>query len=41
MKAYDLMVQSEAGLVSVTGTPDEMAKVGISVSDIAAGMYAY
>jgi itaconate CoA-transferase len=41
MKAYDLIVQSEAGLVSVTGTPTEMAKVGISVSDIAAGMYAY
>jgi len=41
MKAYDLMVQSEAGLVSVTGTRGEMAKVGISVSDIAAGMYAY
>ncbi|GAA1202139.1 CaiB/BaiF CoA transferase family protein [Prauserella alba] len=40
-KAYDLMVQSEAGLVAVTGTPEEMAKVGISVSDIAAGMYAY
>jgi crotonobetainyl-CoA:carnitine CoA-transferase CaiB-like acyl-CoA transferase len=41
MKAYDLMVQSEAGLLSVTGTPGGMAKVGISVSDIAAGMYAY
>ncbi len=41
MKAYDLMVQSESGLVSVTGSADEMAKVGISVSDIAAGMYAY
>lgn len=41
MKAYDLMVQSESGLLSVTGTEDEMAKVGISVSDIAAGMYAY
>ena len=41
MKAYDLMVQSEAGLVSITGTSGEMAKVGISVSDIAAGMYAY
>ncbi|MGC9494777.1 CaiB/BaiF CoA transferase family protein [Streptomyces sp. WG7] len=40
-KAYDLMVQSESGLLSVTGTPDDMAKVGISVSDIAAGMYAY
>lgn len=41
MKAYDLMVQSESGLLSVTGSDDEMAKVGISVSDIAAGMYAY
>ncbi|GAB3455664.1 CoA transferase [Streptomonospora sediminis] len=41
MKAYDLLVQSEAGLLSVTGSGAEMAKVGISVSDIAAGMYAY
>ncbi|NYI99073.1 itaconate CoA-transferase [Streptomonospora nanhaiensis] len=41
MKAYDLMVQSESGLLSVTGTGEDMAKVGISVSDIAAGMYAY
>ena len=41
MKAYDLMVQSEAGLLSVTGTSDDVSKVGISVSDIAAGMYAY
>ncbi|MBA2951566.1 CaiB/BaiF CoA transferase family protein [Streptomyces himalayensis] len=41
MKAYDALVQSEAGLLSVTGTGDEMAKVGIAVSDIAAGMYAY
>ena len=41
MKAYDLMVQSEAGLLSVTGSSDEMAKVGISIADIAAGMYAY
>ncbi|MFH9417926.1 CaiB/BaiF CoA transferase family protein [Streptomyces rochei] len=40
-KAYDLMVQAEAGLLSVTGTHEEMAKVGVSVSDIAAGMYAY
>ncbi|WP_217164725.1 CaiB/BaiF CoA-transferase family protein [Streptomyces sp. AC512_CC834] len=40
-KAYDLLVQSEAGLLSVTGAPDEVAKVGIPVSDIAAGMYAY
>ncbi|HEY2505812.1 MAG TPA: CaiB/BaiF CoA-transferase family protein [Streptosporangiaceae bacterium] len=40
-KAYDLLVQCEAGLVSVTGTPDSPAKAGISVADIAAGMYAY
>jgi itaconate CoA-transferase len=40
-KAYDLLVQCEAGLLSVTGTPDESAKVGISIADIAAGMYTY
>ena len=40
-KAYDLLVQCEAGLLSVTGTPDTPAKAGISVADIAAGMYAY
>jgi len=40
-KAYDLLVQSEAGLVSITGTPDTPSKVGISVADIAAGMYAF
>ena len=40
-KAYDLLVQCEAGLVSITGSADEPAKVGISVADIAAGMYAY
>jgi formyl-CoA transferase len=40
-KAYDLLVQSEAGLLSLTGTEDAPAKVGISVADIAAGMYAY
>ncbi|MEE2963099.1 MAG: CaiB/BaiF CoA-transferase family protein [Acidobacteriota bacterium] len=40
-KAYDLLVQAEAGLMSITGTPDELVKVGISVADIAAGMYAY
>jgi itaconate CoA-transferase len=40
-KAYDLLVQCEAGLLSVTGTPDVPAKAGISVADIAAGMYAY
>src|SRR6266498_1261040 len=40
-RAYDLLVQCETGLVSVTGTPEDVAKVGISVADIAAGMYAY
>ncbi|QGG40595.1 CaiB/BaiF CoA transferase family protein [Aeromicrobium yanjiei] len=40
-KAYDLLVQSEAGLVSITGEPGSVARVGISVADIAAGMYAY
>jgi len=40
-KAYDLLVQSETGVLSVTGTPDEPAKVGISVADISAGMYAF
>src|SRR6187549_3786029 len=40
-RAYDLLVQSEAGLLSLTGTPDQPSKVGISVADIAAGMYAY
>ena len=40
-KAYDLLVQCEAGLVSLTGTPEHPAKVGISVADIAAGMYAF
>jgi itaconate CoA-transferase len=40
-KAYDLLVQCEAGLVSITGTPETPSKVGISAADIAAGMYAY
>ncbi len=40
-KAYDLLIQSESGFLSVTGTPDEMAKAGCSIADIAAGMYAY
>src|SRR5439155_10704720 len=40
-KAYDLLVQSETGLISITGTEDAPSKVGISVADIAAGMYAY
>jgi len=40
-KAYDLLVQSEAGLLSITGTPDTPSKVGVSIADIAAGMYAF
>jgi formyl-CoA transferase len=40
-KAYDLLVQCESGLVSLTGTPADPAKVGISVADISAGMYAF
>lgn len=40
-KAYDLLVQSEAGVLSITGTPETPSKVGISIADIAAGMYAY
>lgn len=40
-KAYDLLVQCEAGLLSVTGTEDAPAKAGIPVADIAAGMYAF
>jgi itaconate CoA-transferase len=40
-KAYDLLVQCETGLVMATGTPEAPAKAGISVADIATGMYAY
>jgi crotonobetainyl-CoA:carnitine CoA-transferase CaiB-like acyl-CoA transferase len=40
-KAYDLLVQAEAGVLSVTGAPDTPSKVGISIGDIAAGMNAY
>lgn len=40
-KAYDLLVQCETGMVEVTGAPDEYAKVGVSIADIATGMYAY
>jgi crotonobetainyl-CoA:carnitine CoA-transferase CaiB-like acyl-CoA transferase len=40
-KAYDLLIQSEAGFLSVTGTPEQPSKAGISIADIAAGMYAY
>ncbi|MEU1694695.1 CaiB/BaiF CoA transferase family protein [Streptomyces hirsutus] len=40
-KAYDLLVQCQTGLVSLTGTPEGTARTGVSVADIAAGMYAY
>jgi itaconate CoA-transferase len=40
-KAYDLLVQCEVGLVSITGTPETPSKVGLPAADIAAGMYAY
>lgn len=40
-KAYDLLIQSESGFLSVTGAPDQEAKAGISIADIAAGMFAY
>jgi len=40
-KAYDMLVQAESGLASVTGSPDAPARVGVSVCDIAAGMNAY
>jgi len=41
MKAYDMLVQAESGLCSVTGTTDQPSRVGVSVCDIAAGMYAH
>ncbi len=40
-KAYDLLIQSESGFLSITGTADEPSKAGCSIADIAAGMYAY
>ena len=40
-KAYDLLIQSEAGFLSITGTPETPSKAGNSIADIAAGMYAY
>lgn len=39
-KAYDMLIQAEAGLISITGTPDTPVKTGIPTSDVAAGMYA-
>lgn len=41
MKAYDLLVQSETGLASITGAPQAPGRVGVSVADIACGMYAH
>ena len=40
-KAYDLLIQSEAGFLSITGTPESPSKAGCSIADIAAGMYAF
>src|SRR5215207_5797692 len=40
-KAYDMLIQAEVGVVSITGTPETPSRVGISVADIAAGMYAF
>ena len=40
-KAYDLLIQSEAGILSVTGTPEQPSKVGVSLSDIGTGLHAY
>ncbi|CAM5283099.1 CoA transferase OS=Streptomyces antimycoticus OX=68175 GN=SANT12839_090900 PE=3 SV=1 [Streptomyces antimycoticus] len=40
-KAYDLLIQCEAGLLSITGSPEAPARPGISIADIAGGMYAY
>jgi itaconate CoA-transferase len=39
-KGFDLLLQGESGLLSVTGTPAEPARIGISIADISAGMYA-
>ncbi len=41
MKAYDLLIQCETGLASVTGTPEAPGRVGVSIADIASGMYAH
>ena len=40
-KAYDMLVQAESGVVSLTGTPEAAAKVGVSIADITSGFYAY
>ena len=41
MKAYDFLVQSETGLVAISGAPDEMGRIGVSICDIGTGMNAY
>lgn len=41
MKAYDLLVQAESGVAAITGSPDEPARVGVSVADFSAGVHAY
>ena len=40
-KAYDMLIQAEAGVIGLTGSAEEAAKVGISVADIASGLYAH
>ncbi|MDA0301469.1 MAG: CaiB/BaiF CoA-transferase family protein [Chloroflexi bacterium] len=40
-KAYDLLIQAESGIISTTGTEDHPSKIGVSIADIASGMYAY
>jgi crotonobetainyl-CoA:carnitine CoA-transferase CaiB-like acyl-CoA transferase len=40
-KAYDMLVQSEAGLIAMTGTPETPSKTGVAAADIAAGLYAF
>ncbi len=40
-KAYDMLIQAESGVVALTGTPESAAKVGVSIADIAAGLYAH
>ncbi|MGE3857391.1 MAG: CaiB/BaiF CoA transferase family protein [Dehalococcoidia bacterium] len=40
-KAYDLLIQAESGIISTTGTPETPSKIGVSIADIASGIYAY
>src|SRR5690606_786652 len=41
MKAYDMLVQAESGICSVTGTPEEPCRIGVSACDVATGMFAH